>query len=85
MSRSSISAADPYLRRRTRVLDTEMAYVDAGRGDIARRPIGLAQAAPCPVASDGTADLAADREARAPRAGGRRGWWHRGPCNKLLG
>src|SRR5690349_17126427 len=33
MSRSSISAADPYLRRRTRVLDTEMAYVDAGRGD----------------------------------------------------
>ena len=33
MSRSPISAADPYLRRRTRVLDTEMAYVDAGRGD----------------------------------------------------
>jgi len=28
-----ISAADPYPRRRVRVLDTEMAYVDAGRGD----------------------------------------------------
>src|SRR5512143_838657 len=28
-----ISAADPYPRRRARVLDTEMAYVDTGRGD----------------------------------------------------
>lgn len=28
-----ISAADPYPRRRTLVLDTEMAYVDAGAGD----------------------------------------------------
>lgn len=28
-----ISAADPYPRRRVRVLDTEMAYVDAGTGD----------------------------------------------------
>ena len=28
-----ISAADPYPRRRTPVLDTEMAYVDAGAGD----------------------------------------------------
>jgi len=33
MSRLSISAADPYPRRRTRVLDTEMAHVDTGRGD----------------------------------------------------
>jgi len=29
----TISAADPYPRRRTRVLDTEMAHVDTGRGD----------------------------------------------------
>jgi len=29
----AISAADPYPRRRARVLDTEMAYVDAGKGD----------------------------------------------------
>jgi haloalkane dehalogenase len=28
-----VSAADPYPRRRVRVLDTEMAYVDAGTGD----------------------------------------------------
>jgi haloalkane dehalogenase len=28
-----ISAADPHPRRRTRVLDTEMAYVDVGAGD----------------------------------------------------
>ena len=28
-----ISAADPHPRRRVRVLDTEMAYVDAGTGD----------------------------------------------------
>ena len=27
------SAADPYPRRRVRILDTEMAYVDTGRGD----------------------------------------------------
>jgi len=33
MSPPSISAADPYPRRRTPVLDTEMAYVDTGRGD----------------------------------------------------
>jgi haloalkane dehalogenase len=33
MSQTSISAADPYPRRRARVLDTEMAYVDTGRGD----------------------------------------------------
>jgi len=29
----AIPAADPYERRRVRVLDSEMAYVDAGRGD----------------------------------------------------
>ena len=29
----TISAADPYPRRRARVLDTEMAYVDVGAGD----------------------------------------------------
>ena len=28
-----ISATDPYKRRRVRVLDTEMAYVDTGGGD----------------------------------------------------
>jgi haloalkane dehalogenase len=28
-----ISAADPYLRRRTRILDTEISYVDEGFGD----------------------------------------------------
>jgi len=28
-----ISAADPYERRRVKVLDTEMAYVDVGKGD----------------------------------------------------
>jgi haloalkane dehalogenase len=33
MTQPSISAADPYPRRRARVLDTEMAYVDTGRGD----------------------------------------------------
>jgi haloalkane dehalogenase len=33
MSGPSTSAVDPYPRRRTRVLDTEMAYVDTGRGD----------------------------------------------------
>ena len=33
MSQSSISAADPYPRRRIRALDTEMAYVDTGGGD----------------------------------------------------
>jgi haloalkane dehalogenase len=33
MSETSISAADPYPRRRVRVLDTEMACVDTGRGD----------------------------------------------------
>ncbi len=32
MSEAAISAADPYPRRRARVLDTEMAYVDTGRG-----------------------------------------------------
>src|SRR5512137_3129855 len=31
--RPPISAADPHPRRRVRVLDTEMAYVDAGSGD----------------------------------------------------
>ena len=30
---SAISAADPHERRRARVLDSEMAYVDVGRGD----------------------------------------------------
>ena len=33
MSRTAISANDPYERRRLRVLDTEMAYVDTGSGD----------------------------------------------------
>jgi haloalkane dehalogenase len=33
MSHASIPAADPYPRRRARVLDTEMAYVDTGRGE----------------------------------------------------
>jgi haloalkane dehalogenase len=33
MSQTPIGAADPYSRRRARVLDTEMAYVDSGRGD----------------------------------------------------
>src|SRR6266496_1014899 len=33
MSQPSISAADPYPRRRARVLDTEMVYVDTGGGD----------------------------------------------------
>jgi haloalkane dehalogenase len=33
MTASAITAADPYERRRVRVLDSEMAYVDAGRGD----------------------------------------------------
>ena len=33
MSETSISAADPHPRRRARVLDSEMAYVDTGRGD----------------------------------------------------
>src|SRR5262245_30569505 len=28
-----VSALDPHPRRRIRVLDTEMSYVDAGRGD----------------------------------------------------
>ncbi|MBI4610592.1 MAG: haloalkane dehalogenase [Candidatus Rokubacteria bacterium] len=30
---TTISAADPYERRRVKVLDTEMAYVDVGKGD----------------------------------------------------
>ncbi len=34
MSETSVSAADPHPRRRARVLDTEMAYVDTGRGDL---------------------------------------------------
>ena len=33
MSQCLIAAADPYERRRARVLDTEMAYVDTGSGD----------------------------------------------------
>jgi haloalkane dehalogenase len=33
MTRPSISSLDPYSRRRVRALDTEMAYVDTGRGD----------------------------------------------------
>ncbi len=33
MNRPVLSAADPYARRRLRVLDTDMAYVDAGAGD----------------------------------------------------
>jgi haloalkane dehalogenase len=33
MSQTLIPAADPYERRRIRVLDTEMAYVDTGAGD----------------------------------------------------
>ena len=33
MTPEAISAADPYRRRRVRVLDSEMAYVDTGTGD----------------------------------------------------
>ena len=33
MSEASVSATDPYERRRVAVLDTEMAYVDIGEGD----------------------------------------------------
>ena len=33
MSQAPIAAADPYERRLTRVLDTEVAYVDVGSGD----------------------------------------------------
>jgi len=33
MSRAAISANDPYERRRVRVLDTDIAYVDTGSGD----------------------------------------------------
>ena len=33
MSQGTISAADPYKRHRAPVLDTEMAYIDAGTGD----------------------------------------------------
>jgi len=33
MSQTPVSAHDPYPRRRTAVLDSEMAYVDAGSGD----------------------------------------------------
>ncbi len=33
MTGAPISAADPHPRRRVPVLDTEMSYVDAGRGD----------------------------------------------------
>ena len=33
MTQRSISALDPYPRRRVRVLDAEMAYVDTGHGD----------------------------------------------------
>ena len=33
MSAPSISAADPYERRRVKVLDSEIAYVDTGQGD----------------------------------------------------
>ncbi|HKW90260.1 MAG TPA: haloalkane dehalogenase [Methylomirabilota bacterium] len=33
MSESPIAAADPYPRKRVRVLDSEMAYVDTGAGD----------------------------------------------------
>jgi len=33
MTQTSVSAVDPYPRRRVRVLDTEMAYVDTGHGD----------------------------------------------------
>jgi haloalkane dehalogenase len=33
MTAPAIPAADPYERRRVRVLDSEMAYVDTGRGD----------------------------------------------------
>jgi haloalkane dehalogenase len=32
MTTSPISAADPHPRRRVRVLDTEISYVDTGRG-----------------------------------------------------
>jgi haloalkane dehalogenase len=39
MDNSSISSEDPYVRRRIRVLDTEMAYIDAGAGE----PIVLLQ------------------------------------------
>jgi haloalkane dehalogenase len=33
MSENSIAAADPYPRKRVKVLDSEMAYVDTGTGD----------------------------------------------------
>ncbi|HKF74541.1 MAG TPA: haloalkane dehalogenase [Candidatus Dormibacteraeota bacterium] len=33
MSESAIAAADPYPRKRVKVLDSEMAYVDTGTGD----------------------------------------------------
>src|SRR5712691_1712306 len=33
MSSSAISAADPYVRRRIPVLDTDMAYIDTGSGE----------------------------------------------------
>lgn len=33
MTDSNISADDPYQRQRIKVLDSEMAYVDAGQGD----------------------------------------------------
>jgi haloalkane dehalogenase len=33
MNEESISATDPHPRRRVKLLDTEMAYVDTGRGD----------------------------------------------------
>lgn len=33
MKEATISARDPYPRRRLRVIDTEIAYVDTGRGD----------------------------------------------------
>src|SRR5712691_6260172 len=33
MNNSTISAKDPYARRRVAVLDTEMAYIEVGAGD----------------------------------------------------
>ena len=36
MTNSSISASDPYERLRIRVLDSEMAYVDVGQGEMSQ-------------------------------------------------
>jgi hypothetical protein len=33
VSQTTVSAADPYERRRVSILDTDMAYIDTGAGD----------------------------------------------------